>query len=976
LFWNQGVASLLVVIGSRQVRVYSGLTLPAASDATVDKQNRLVEVFDLVSQGLELRRLTQQIELGEYFREHVKAFNPKLRVDRYLLNTLNAARNALRSLDAGAALDLATIDALLGRTVFTCYLVDRAIIGPDYFARLGIDDVQSPADLLGGRDPVTARRRLYRLFAQLQRDFNGDLFAGNLDAEAQRVGDAHIGILRRFLRGDDLGDRQLSLGFWPFDFSVLPVETISAIYESFLEAEDAEEKRKAGAYYTPRVLANLVVSTATGGVPYDPAMRFLDPACGSGIFLVTLFNLLAEEWLRRHPSASQEERVRELKGILTTNLFGVDASETACRIAALSLYLAFLDRFEPRDINRLQQQGAALPRLVLGRGDIPTEKWGGNILCRDFFGIEPPLAGQEFDVVLGNPPWARDRVSTMAAWCAEHSLPTSQGQLAQGFMWKAPQHVRPGGRICLVLPLTLLSSRQSVSRTFLSGWLATFAVDSIINLADMRRYLFERAEWPAIIVLHRRDEPNPADRALLYCAPKTEWDTLYTEVISISEADQSVINLHDLLGELQQDRPPTTWKTHLWGTARDRKLLGQLGLLPTLAQITSSGAERPARRWQAGQGFQPAGEQGESGNRKATLSPFDENQLYLDADSEAIRLIVLEGDCERLGSRYPRLRRLTTKRSIFDGPHVLVTKGGRAAFASFDVVFRHALQGIHGPTGDRNLLIFLAAVLDSKLAGYFFFHTAADKGVGRDTVLLDELLRLPFPLPEDTGNPERSADIVREVARLLQSTAEQSANSLIGRAETIDVARRAIQPLIYEYYDIDAADAILIEDTVRVWMPSAIPSRGTRNIPTLRRSRPAERIAYADRLCATLNRWAECGPYRIVAEIIAPGESGTGLVALRRAAAGSDVPSVTATDAIAALGASLDRVHRLFPDTQGSVRYLRNLTLFTDQEILLCKPLALRYWTETFALNDADAIADAILSYPLHGGPGGNSRQR
>jgi type I restriction-modification system DNA methylase subunit len=91
--------------------------------------------------------------------------------------------------------------------------------------------------------------------------------------------------------------------------------------------------------------------------------RCLDPACGSGIFLVGLFNRMAEEWKQANTEARNDRRARELRKVLCS-LYGVDINPTACRITAFSLYLAYLDQLSPRDIQELQQKGHKLPRLV------------------------------------------------------------------------------------------------------------------------------------------------------------------------------------------------------------------------------------------------------------------------------------------------------------------------------------------------------------------------------------------------------------------------------------------------------------------------------------------------------------------------------------------------------------------------------------------------------------------------------------
>jgi hypothetical protein len=177
------------------------------------------------------------------------------------------------------------------------------------------------------------------------------MFDDELAVEQGLVTPAHFAVIGRFLKGDAIanGRGQRSLGFWAYDFKFIPIETISSIYEKFLEKEDEKGKRAAGEFYTPRLLAEMAVDLALGGTSplYAENRRFLDPACGSGIFLVILFNRMAAEWSAgQRADPSPQAKADALVSRLDT-LRGVDKNSTACRIACFSLYLAFLDQFDP-----------------------------------------------------------------------------------------------------------------------------------------------------------------------------------------------------------------------------------------------------------------------------------------------------------------------------------------------------------------------------------------------------------------------------------------------------------------------------------------------------------------------------------------------------------------------------------------------------------------------------------------------------
>jgi hypothetical protein len=295
-FWNQGVATVLLLRDPHHVRVFSSMTKPAspATATESDIERRLVEKLDLAALAGWAERFYIQIGNGHYYAGAREAkFDPKETVDAYLIDNLAAVRDEL----VHSGLDHRVAHAFLGRLLFTCYLCDRGIIElPNYFKGKSWRHLHELLD--GFEDPGPA---LYEtLFPALRDDFNGSMFDDELSDEGSRIRPAHLQVIRRFLLGDDIisGHGQRSLGFWAYDFKFIPVETISAIYENFLEKEDAKGKRDSGAFYTPRFLAEMAVDLALDRTPvlHSETRRFIDPACGSGIFLVLLFNRLASEW--------------------------------------------------------------------------------------------------------------------------------------------------------------------------------------------------------------------------------------------------------------------------------------------------------------------------------------------------------------------------------------------------------------------------------------------------------------------------------------------------------------------------------------------------------------------------------------------------------------------------------------------------------------------------------------------------------
>jgi hypothetical protein len=956
-FWNQGLSPVLVLIEPTQVHVYSGLATPPGEDESLDEGDRLVIRLSRIAQAAELHQFILAVESGELFRVHTRAFDPRRRVDRALLRNLEATRDELGRV-SGSQIDPRVLDALLCRVVFTCYLFDRGVIDAEYLRAAGVRNAANLAEVVA-LPKSKAIAGLYALFWRLGEDFNGDLFSDDLDAEAQEVNSDHLLILSRFLSGADVRSGQGR--FWPYDFSVIPIETISAIYEHFLKTADEEAKKKSGAFYTPRFLAEVVLDIALEGERRLLDKRFLDPACGSGIFLVGLFNRLAEEWSQKNPGADYATRAQGLLSVLRDNLVGVDENPTACRIAAFSLYLALLDQLRPSHIRELQKQKKFLPRLVY-TGDESGAKRGLTIHCGDFFEWHAEDGGRAFDLVVGNPPWApiTGPAARAESWCAERTLPMAGRQLALGFVWKAPEHLKPSGKVCFVLPSGVLFNHQDKAVAFQRAWLDRHRVEVVLNLADYQRFLFEKAKFPALVVRYARGALNRDKETVRYWSPKTDWSVSQAEVISVAPEDRKELAVRELLANLKDEQAPNAWKVHYWASPRDEKLLDRLSLLPRLSENTSQSRERAAKRWVATQGFQP--ETSGDDPAKSKPRPWPAERLFLEATSEAIELFVLESDCSPLATRFPRLRWLPKATEIFQAPHVLVTKSVRAAYSDFDVVFRHALQGIHGPEGDRDLLLFLAAYLRSSLARFFLFHMTSSWGVSIAEVHLGELLTVPFPFPEQTANPKRSHEIVSRVATRVRRAMSQSAGLLAHRPDMVRRAQEEVNLLIYDYFDIDEQERILVEDTNTVIIPSTRPSRASERVPTLRQSTASMRGEYLKTLCHTLNDWAAGGPIRVSGRVSVSLWSGIGAVELHHCATAS--PKLEAIEETEDLLSVLDRLRRAYRKELGSVELLRGLKVFDRDRLYLLKPLRQRFWTRTAALNDADEIAAAVLIRP------------
>ncbi|MCH8156724.1 MAG: N-6 DNA methylase [Nitrospinae bacterium] len=955
-FWNHGGAPILVLISEDQVHIYSGMSRPVPKDEVQDTPPSLVKTLDRVATGL--HEFLISVESGEFFQQYARSFDPAQRVDRDLLNNLRDAREFL---DENTQRNIApsVLDALLCRLVFTCYLFDRKVIGENYLGELGFGNEKHLKDVLNIQPTRDAKTALYKLFKKLGEDFNGDLFSDDLEAESRKITNKHIQILNDFFRGTKVRTSQQS--FWPYDFGFIPIETISSIYEHFLKEED----QKKGAFYTPRFLAEIVLDSALEGFDTLLGKKFLDPACGSGIFLVGLFNRIAEEWKQANPKARNDRRAKELMILLRKNLFGVDVNPTACRITAFSLYLAYLDQLTPRDIQELQKKGGALPRLVINAENKNTDDIGlpnGNIRCVDFFQKEEGLP-ENVDLVVGNPPWAgiADKETPAGQWCTKNKKPLPDKQIAIAFVWKAAEHVSANGQICFVLPHGVLLNHGPRAVEFQKAWVSQHTIQRVLNLADLRQFLFKEAIHPAIVVNYQKSQPRTPNHLIDYWSPKADWATTHAEFISVAPIDRTKISVRNLLNDLDGPDAPQMWTQRFWASPRDLRFIDRLSLYPRLRDHVRSSSEKDSTKpWVRAEGFQPVGDKDDPEKAKTISLP---SRKFVHATSKEIDLFLQPADCEVLDSKNITVRgKSNTNTEIFKAPHVLITKGfQRIAFADFDVSFRHALRGIHGPKEDRNLLIFLAAYLRTPLAKFFMFHTSSNWGVYRPEVHVQEILRLPMPFPEQQSNEKRCRKIVDKVAQIVDAASKQTENNLLVRTNAIEKATAEIEPLIEEYFDIQPLEKLLIEDTLNVVIKSIQPTKSRMPVPTVMHSTADQQTAYMKRVCSMLNKWGKDSKHIVRGTTTSSGKLGIGMVVLEK------IPRSKSDEAMAApdidILHSLDRLRKAIPRKQRTIDPVRGLMAFDNNRLFIVKPIGQRYWTQTSALNDADEIAGTILMH-------------
>lgn len=934
--WNQGLASLLLVMAEDTVRAFSLSRTPYSNPGDEFERRCLVETLQVTTDALALKGIIYGAESGRFWEEHAEFFKPKERVDQVLLENLTSSHDLL--VNAGLSTDAA--QALLIQAMFIAYLEDRDIIGSDYFKGAGSDRSDSFASLLQSGS-VSA---LKQLFVSLREDFNGDLFVAPCSFEPStnppKISRDHLSILGRFRAGqEEMAAGQLR--FWGYNFKHIPIELISAVYDRFLGEREAE-RREHGAYYTPMFLADTVVSQVwdTLSAASKDKGSFLDPACGSGVFLVRSFQRLCEHWRETH--SSRTIRWDSLKNILA-RLHGWDLNGGAVRVAVFSLYIALLEQVSPPDIRQLIKRGKVLPEL-----------WGQTLKCQDFFTVEPTES--LVDVVIGNPPWTSRRGPNRSStqWCEAQHMPMPGKEDAWAFTWKSVQHLRDDGVIAFLLPaMGFLHNHADTSVEARNKLIESTRIRRVVNFADLRFQLFDGAIRPAALIIFGKASQDQPSYRFDYWAPKADLNLKVKRLITLSSADKSFITSKAALAD------PLVFKRRLWMSEPDSKLFSYLAELPKLGDLIADfGSQRRGEvaasdAWVIGQGFQPYNASSGSSYQmsshvgKVPNLPIGEFRPLAQPTAGLTPW------------HSSRVRRKGFERGFEPGARILVPRGVgvaqmrlRAAYVEQPLTFQHILQAIVVPKGAERRAKVLAALLNSKIAIWFAFHGTASFGSDRPEVQQAELRRLPFPEPTDVQEPERARKAAKALVAIIDKALTSADSDFALESDVSDVLNK-VDKHAYDYFCLSKEEITLIEDAVQFILPAVQPHQGS--FPSIwKTTTDADRSEYAQALVHALGNWFsgdQAVNVRLEAHNTDLAIIRLTLCAKKEAQAYREVGDPEVRDLLARL---FKNVHQPLP---GNFQLMPDFRIFEGKNLYLVKPMQRRFWLRSSALADAGAIA-------------------
>jgi type I restriction-modification system DNA methylase subunit/predicted type IV restriction endonuclease len=438
--------------------------------------------------------------------------------------------------------------------------------------------------------------RLGELYREADQKYDSDLF----DFQADK--------LTKALSIDDRTLKPILSGLYypdsPYEFSVLPPEILGQVYEQFLgkvirltpghraKVEEKPEVKKAGGvYYTPAYIVEYIVGQTVGRLiegktPQQISkLHILDPACGSGRFLLGAYQRLLDyhrQWYEEHDPQQLARAKRppiyrgpggewrltrgEKKRILLNNIYGVDIDRQAVEVTKLSLLLKVLEGENQETLG--QQLRLWRERALPDLGE--NVKCGNSLIGPDYFAgqllpdeeelrrVNPfdwekefpeVMKAGGFDVVVGNPPYLRiqglqEHYGDQIGYLTRHfESAVKRFDLYLLFAERGFTLLRRQGRLGFICPHKFLNS------DFGSGFRA-FLVDNsalscFISLGN-NLVFGDASTYTGLLFLAKDDNPS----FTYYEFPEMPVSQLQERLVALAEEDFAHYSLEEVA-----DRP-------------------------------------------------------------------------------------------------------------------------------------------------------------------------------------------------------------------------------------------------------------------------------------------------------------------------------------------------------------------------------------------------------------------------------------
>ncbi|MFH1859405.1 MAG: N-6 DNA methylase [bacterium] len=781
--WNFNESSIVIINEPNTVDIFNGLSYikeKKALEKLEDGSNlNLFSYFELVT--------------GKTWEKYEKNFEYQKRVDYSLLENIKSARDVLTE---KYKIESWLANALIGKCIFIRYLIDRKVkIKFDGELREWTGDEFCKL--------LKDKKQTINFLRYLKDHFNGDAFIVD-DDHLNNVSQEAFDVLSQLMQGAEMASGQRSL-FNIYDFSIIPVEFISNVYEHFIGSENQKKK---GAYYTPLFLVNYIISEtiekyfATNPKEYN--CKILDPACGSGVFLVEGLRRMIEQYQKINNISAKKDT---LKKIAEDNIFGIDQDDNAINVAIFSVYLALLDYLkDPKEIENFE---------------FPKLKTNKNFFTNDFFDQKADFNDQfkeiKFDFILGNPPWKRggDKKDLFMEYIGERKkkefikgskasqIDIGNKEIAQAFLLRTSDFSTAQTKCALIVTSKTLYNLKA--KKFRKYFLHNYFIDRVFELAPVGEEVFRSANTPAAVLFYRYSRGNKTDQNVIeYIVIKPNRFFSLFKVLTIQKNDykqvvQSRLKEYDWL-----------WKVLVYGSYLDFNFIKRLK-----SDYSSIDEKIKNDKLLYGQGI-IIGDKDKIYNTKHLIGkPLIDHKKDIEQFSVSASLKWVEEKVTR-----------ERKKELFEAPILLIKHGLKrlkaiTAILYSDALYQHSLTGIKG---NLTILRTLCGLLNSDLFAYYMINDSS-AGIDRGRAHDEEKLGFPYITNLNIANCVEEIEEIEEISKELLQV-----NPIDPKAQTLNQEKLQLidnmNDKILKSFDLNEQELSLVDYAITITIPLIMKHKG------------------------------------------------------------------------------------------------------------------------------------------------------
>ncbi|MFZ3058935.1 MAG: N-6 DNA methylase [Candidatus Methanoperedens sp.] len=605
-------------------------------------------------------------------------------------------------------------------------------------------------------------KALVNVFDYYNDSLNGDLFEKN-DIPLE----INNGVIKELdkIFGDVYQYKSGQQTLSPYQFDKIPITLISNIYEKFLHQGLRNQK---GIVYTPENLVEYMTNKLFENKEVynkiiNREIRILDPACGSGIFLV--------KFLEKSIDIIEEKENRELKlyeisNFIKKSIYGIDTDENALRVAAFSMYLKIFERIAPSKVKEIIEKRDEEKFMFPGLK-------GNNLLNKntlfDDFGLQ-----EKFDLILGNPPWGYKFPKPEKMLIKKRWPSVSKYQSSQCFLFRFKDFLKKDGLVALVVNSSNFLNEKS--EKFRKEFIGLYSIFSVISLSNVKDITFGKQSEPASIIIFTNKRKNNKSEFVTLQLSKFSF---MTKVLVERSHNREDCVQEEILSEKLNWTPYVNGNNKYLGTINNllRNSLTlkffsdkcEVGIMKYSEKKHNDKTEFNKKYFsgKSTKGWYPIIDS-LTGITNFTEPKIDKYTDYSNANFDRARSIELfEGSKLILTRSWPIRSFIDTRTVIYDGNFI---------------IFKPKKEYIH-------LLKFFNYLMTSKIS-FFYFNILFLQRSDGNYAKVNKNSVLTFPIPNMSEN-------------LLEEINKQHSEP-------------KIQELIYEAYNLDYKDYRIIEDFYEV----------------------------------------------------------------------------------------------------------------------------------------------------------------